>query len=378
MFNNSELLERLLLRSLRAQSTGYELITVDNRKTSFPNAATALNWGASRATGDWVLFVHQDVALLAADWLSRAEESLQRLGPTGWVGIVGCTWTGEQIGLHRLCAALRGLPSEGPAEVQTLDEALLIRRRQTNGRHYFDKKVPGWHAYGVEACCTAIRAGGTNHILSLPILHESKSGSGPYAANTIDDLRKSHRYVWGVHGAALGQIYTTCGTLPASLMPQQRPTIASRALRRLRTLALGVFGYRDAYLAWFEELLESMTERFDRIDCLHSRSNQLPIEAEAFVPCPARWRSIIHRFSGLELGRREVDCVVVAPDLASELPHPAETAAAVRRSAPHAIFCREVDGLGMLPRPWRSILRESASAKLAPHFDGTATALIRL
>ncbi|MGB8510003.1 MAG: glycosyltransferase family A protein, partial [Pyrinomonadaceae bacterium] len=76
VFNDGEVLERRLLASLRAQTSPHELVTVDNRESQFDSAAKALNRGARRAHGDWIIFAHQDVALLSPDWLARCEEML--------------------------------------------------------------------------------------------------------------------------------------------------------------------------------------------------------------------------------------------------------------------------------------------------------------
>src|SRR5262245_22284458 len=129
VYNNLEILENRLLNSLELQNTRYDVITVDNRRARFAGAASALNHGAATARGSWVLFVHQDVALLSPDWLARAEETLERDSPTGWVGSAGRDARGRLKCFMLDRAALLGYPFDALTEVQTLDECLLIHRR---------------------------------------------------------------------------------------------------------------------------------------------------------------------------------------------------------------------------------------------------------
>src|SRR5262249_2532584 len=173
--NDEAVLRERLLASLASQTTPHETITVDNCESRFQSAAAALNWGAARARGDWLLFAHQDVSLIGDDWLARAERLLDDLKLTGWCGVAGSDPSGRFRGMLLDRAALNGEPSDVPIEVQTLDECLLIHRRQNGDSKLFDEQLTGWHAYGVEACCTAIRVGAKNYVLPIPIWHDSKS-----------------------------------------------------------------------------------------------------------------------------------------------------------------------------------------------------------
>ena len=100
--NDAGMAENRLLRGLTRQSVCHELILVDNSDHRFPGASSALNWGARRAKGDWIVFLHQDVELLAEDWLASAEEMLNRLPSAGWSGVVGRTKTGRWRGILRI------------------------------------------------------------------------------------------------------------------------------------------------------------------------------------------------------------------------------------------------------------------------------------
>ena len=77
----------------------------------------------------------------------------------GWHGVVGRDARGRWRVMLRDRAMVFGEPFERPVEVQTLDEVVLMHANQGGSWAYFDEKVPGWHAYGVDACCTALRRG---------------------------------------------------------------------------------------------------------------------------------------------------------------------------------------------------------------------------
>lgn len=371
VFNDAQKLERRLLDSLKKQSVSYDLVTVDNRHGQFSGASTALNWGAARSKGDWVVFVHQDVALLSENWLERAEELLSRHNPAGWVGIAGVSSSGVQRGLLRDSAMLRGEAFDRLLEVQTLDEVLLIHRRQSSGDAYFDEQLTGWHAYGVEACCRAARSGAKNYVMSLPVWHDTER-------TNLNGLGAAQEYVWRKHGAALGTIFTTCGMLPASPKSLNGSSLVSRAARRVRALGLRLYGFHDAYLKWFDETLEVCTESAMLIECLHDRASQRPIEAAAFVPLPRRSRRIVHRFSGLELDDAPAECVVVASDLGAKLSDTCEDIDRLRSNVRRLLVCLNMSDAKARPALWRALRRRSVAPRLTLQSDGTRVAVLEM
>ncbi|MDX6443616.1 MAG: hypothetical protein QOH71_690 [Blastocatellia bacterium] len=372
VFNDAEVLKNRLLHGLAAQNTSHELITIDNVSGRFDSAAKALNWGAAQSHGDWIVFLHQDIELLSEDWIARAEKLLAASDLEGWAGVAGFTSEAKLRGIILDRGMLLGSPFEKPREVQTLDECLLIHRRQPERDRYFDEDVPGWHAYGVDACCAAIRGGATNYVLPLPVWHDSKS-------TNLQGLEDAHRYVWEKHGAALGRISTSCGDLPACYgwAPASRLEPIKRWWRRLQTSyyhRLG--GYPQAFTLKAEELLESLTQSEDLVECLHSPTWYGTIEARGFVQHPNRNRRIFHRFVGWNTGELQSDCVVVAADL-SEIP--GNTIGRLRdlkQRVRRLIVC--VDGLdhaAAMPG-WREFRQEAQMAELTKHWDGTPSVIL--
>ena len=373
VFNNGDLLERRLLRSLKQQSAHYEVLCADNRNQVFSNGATALNVTARQAKGDWILFAHQDVEFLSRDWLSRAENALEGLSSVGWVGVAGRTTAGAHRGFLRNCAALQGLPFDRAVEVQTLDELLLIHRRVSGECKYFDELVPGWHAYGVEGCCDEIRKGGKNYVLSLPVWHDSPG-------TNLAGLEEAHQYVWRKHGAALGKIYTTCGVLQASRSGAAGLTggYLSRAIRRIRNLKLHFYGFRSTSLTWFHETLDSLTQNSILVHCLHDYANQDPIEAQGFGAHPKQGHPIVHTFSGLDAADLDKGDVVTAPDLAAKLSDNTVVLERLRNRAGRLLVCVRIEQLGSHKRLWQWLRNRSAGHYLTLDKEGERIAVVEM
>ena len=157
-----------------------------------PSAADGLNIGIARAETEWVVCVHQDV-WLPEGWdrcvLEQLNEAERRFGPIGVAGVYG---VGEVITLcdqsQPLAAERIGwvvdrgrMLSDGtelPAQVATLDELLLIVRRDAGLR--FDP-VLGFHLYGADICLQASEAGLAVVALAAQCHHNSRSVGLPEA-----------------------------------------------------------------------------------------------------------------------------------------------------------------------------------------------------
>jgi hypothetical protein len=263
-------------------------------------------------------------------------------------------------------AALFGEPFAEFAEVQTLDECLLIHRNEGPGKAYFDEAVPGWHAYGVEACCAAIREGKRNYVIAAPVWHDSKS-------TNLAGLAEAHAYVWRKHGGRFEKIHTTCGVLPGLYAdgPAARAlSLAERARGYLRQGGLRVAGEMPVAERWFEEELEAMTEVDERIDCLHTRAAADPLEARAFLPMPQVLRSVTHHFRGLELDVAQAACVVIARELTEALLRRPEAIEQLRARGAKVLVCLELDVCWKRPLAFRKLIRRMQSWRLAYSWDG--------
>lgn len=371
VYNDEHTLRERLLDSLSAQFAAHEIVNVDNRASRFPSAAAALNWGAAQASGDWLLFAHQDVALLTSEWLARAERLLNELNPAGWCGVAGSDAGGKFRGMLLDRARLSGEPLQTAFEVQTLDECVLIRRRTAD--EYFDEGLTGWHAYGVEACCAAIRTGAKNYVLPLPVWHDSKS-------TNLAGLEEAHHYVWQKHGSALGRIATTCGTLPDEYRwGNSSNDSLKRMWSRIETSyyhRLG--GFPHAFHDNFNEVLERLTASEQMIDCLHVQAWPDLLEAKSFIPIPQQTRQILHHFSAWSIREPQADCVVIASDLARHLSGDLKQIRALIDQQRRVLICLNWEDRTGNRRRWKALERAANQIHLTRRWDSSRVALIEL
>ena len=311
--------------------------------------------------------MHQDVEFIANDWLVRAEEMLTELAPEGWCGVAGRTSAGRWRGLLRDRAMVFGEPFLDPLEVQTLDEVVLIHRNRGEGHRYFDDALRGWHAYGVDACCSALRNGAKNYVLPLPIWHDSNSSN-------LAGLSEAHHRVWQKHRSAFPRIYTTCGVLPD---PYRR--VGSY---RLLTSLQWLWNWR--YAGWLRlarqydfratpwETLEKLTLQYPVVECRHPRASFRTIEGTAFTDRTNAPRRIIHRFEGLEGGDCASPCLVTAPELARGITGLQWLPGGVRR----LLICLYLGETHARVSHWRKVIGRPFTCALAVEADGTRWAIL--
>ena len=89
VFNNKKILNKYLNKCLQTQTLDFEFIPMDNTKSIYSSAAEALNIGAKKASGKYLMFVHQDVKLGSNTWLYDTEKLLDGLPNIGIVGVAG-------------------------------------------------------------------------------------------------------------------------------------------------------------------------------------------------------------------------------------------------------------------------------------------------
>jgi Glycosyltransferase like family len=186
--NGTVLKRNLLASACLGPSSRHEVILIKN----CPNAAAGLNFGIEKAESEWVVCVHQDV-YLPKGWdrcLARQLRDAERR--FGQVGVAGVYGVGEvespRSPRSPLAAArigwvvdrmrvLRDGP-DLPARVATLDELLLVVRRDTTMR--FDPGL-GFHLYGADICMQAHERGLAVVALEALCHHNSASVGLPDA-----------------------------------------------------------------------------------------------------------------------------------------------------------------------------------------------------
>ncbi len=309
VYNRADVFQRCLKSSLTTQQQPLELIEVDNSDGRFDRAATALNWGAAQATTGWVVFAHQDVVLLDPRWSMKVSKLLEELQPSGWCGVVGRDHRGRWQGLIRDRDCVHGEPFESHREVQTLDEVLLIHRREQEFT-YFDETPKTWHVYGVDACCQAILSGHKNYVLSAPIWHDSPSTNRA-------GLEAANAYIADKYGSRLSPIHACCGDIPFRF--------AKRGSYRLHVLKDRLRAWRHAATTGvrprkFDETrrpldaVDCWTAEQSQVDCLRGSAWYERIEAIGMADHSKHPRRVVHHFNeSTELGSQPT-IVVLGPE----------------------------------------------------------------
>lgn len=186
-----------MTQSLASQDMEYELIGIDNRNNRFTSAAAALNCGGIQATGEVVVFLHQDIIFERQDSLRLFVNALPR---------------NEKaiIGLYGASHVNMGFTRDGLQRVETLDECCVAMTKETWKAIQFNEKIcDGWHLYVVEMC---LRASEQNVLVAsgnFPIKHLSSGSVDERYMKTFKKLLvqfKEH-----------GWISTTCKSMPTQL-----------------------------------------------------------------------------------------------------------------------------------------------------------------
>ena len=144
----------------------------------YSSAAKAYNDAIDESRNNLIVFVHQDVIFLEP-WLSqfyRALTLLESQDPN-W-GVLGCGGMGHdghgRGHLYSSGLGTLGEPFEAPVQVRTLDEIVLILRKESGLR--FDGGLPHFHLYGTDICLRAEAAHQTNYVIPAFCIHNTNYG----------------------------------------------------------------------------------------------------------------------------------------------------------------------------------------------------------
>ena len=312
VFNDPNVLERCLIGSLRTQDEPFEWIPVDNTNGEFHSATLALNSGARRATSDFVVFVHQDVVFLERHSLRAIIDNLEKIGDmVGWVGVSGRDRSGVWRGLVRDRDFISGEPFDSFQEIQTLDELLLCTRRDEFC--IFDESLSGWHAYGVDVCCSAIERGLRNYVVEASTWHASK------ALNTAK-LKESHDFIYRKHHPKMGTVMTTCGRIPRLYQWKggYRFFKLMQTIRWRKAFRRYSFLPKSKAVADFMDLLDELTLAYPRVGCLRGKSAIQHMGALGFRHKSSNPRVVDHYFDPSRRDFSGYDATIVFPEVLSE------------------------------------------------------------
>lgn len=208
VYNNKDILNNYLLKSLKNQSTKYELILMDNTKGKYKSAAEALNRGGKNANGKYIMFVHQDVDLNSGSCLEKTEEILDKIHNVGIAGAAGISKNGVISNImHGEPPQLAGeIQNNESTKVQTLDECLIIIPKKIFDSYQFDEETcDNWHSYAIDYSLMIKSKGWDVYFVPLNVYH--KSTGNPVVEEyytSLEKVRQKHKRNYPL-------IYTTTG-----------------------------------------------------------------------------------------------------------------------------------------------------------------------
>ncbi len=209
--NNELQLSLNVARSPGLVEIGSELVTYEGATS----AADAFDWARVRASGEWLLYCHQDVYLPAGsgrllvdilDKIPRAER------PRTLIGFVGFgTESLEDPFRHAFASGLvidrtRRLDWPATDVAVSIDELAIVAHRDNPIR--IDPSL-GWHAWATDLCLAGIVATPPRYtrIVRVPIFHNSLSNN-----EVSQDFRESGAKVVAKYPQFRG-IKSLCGRL---------------------------------------------------------------------------------------------------------------------------------------------------------------------
>ena len=165
VYNNSEQLHSQLEASLNLQDLEFERVFLDNSGGRFSSAAAALNHGAAAASGDILIFSHQDIYLKTATALGELADAIAGCETGTIVGTAGVKEPSKRYYFNLTQGdvfdpTLQSICESRLYPVSCVDEGLFGMTRATWERHPFDEVLcDNWHLYAVESCLWAREQG---------------------------------------------------------------------------------------------------------------------------------------------------------------------------------------------------------------------------
>lgn len=209
VFNNKDILEETLLKSLEKQKTKYELILIDNTLNKYTSASKALNEGIISAKGNVVVTVHQDVEFKKFQ-LDLLIKYMNDLGGNSIIGVAGrkdSSGTLTNVKHGNDCKYAGKYRVYEPMEVQTLDEVCIVAEKKTFLKTPFDDLTcDNWHLYGADFCLSNKKNGIISYVVPIDLIHKSEGNVNNSYYDSLFQVSKKHKNEFT-------NIYTSCAVI---------------------------------------------------------------------------------------------------------------------------------------------------------------------
>ena len=179
VYNDKGILDEFLIKSLLSQQyKEYEFIPIDNTNKAFVSASQALNNGGDKASGDYIIFLHQDIMFTSPNTLQKIAGYLN--DKTKLYGVAGVRDSNGVISniTHGPDFSPAGyVKITEPTLVQTLDECMFIVPREVFDKLKFDEStINGWHLYCVDYCLSAKKVGIDSYVIPADNVYHLSPG----------------------------------------------------------------------------------------------------------------------------------------------------------------------------------------------------------
>jgi hypothetical protein len=239
IINNNDVAKKYLLKGLHSQTTKYELLLIDNTASVYTSGSQANNLASLEATGDYLMFIHQDVLLRSKNGLKQVEDwlsTLSKVGLAAAVGMIKPKFINQYEAYARYLSLLRlgllhlwflrygrgnnlhgssmspwgGRFVTSPVCVQTVDEFFLTIPASIFEHTKFDEVTcSDWHLFGTDYSLSIQQKGYKVYVLPISVIHRSKGTiSIPYVRTLAKVLEKhkNEKVVntpWGLYPTSL-------------------------------------------------------------------------------------------------------------------------------------------------------------------------------
>jgi hypothetical protein len=180
----------------------------------FSSAGKAYNDAIDKSVNEIIVFCHQDM-FFPGPWIAQLQQSCEWLETKDprW-GVLGCSGITRERQMRGYVYSsglgVVGDPSE-PAEIQTLDEIVLVLRKSSGLR--FDETLPHFHLYGADICLRAAERGMKSYAISAFCIHNTYANY-----NLTSEFYECCGHVRKVWRNSL-PIETTCISITRSNLP---------------------------------------------------------------------------------------------------------------------------------------------------------------
>lgn len=206
IYNDEKSLNSQLIKSLnKFEVNDYGLILLDSRKHGFTCSAEGLNYGAKKASGDVLIFAHQDIFIKKEKEFYEFCNFIKHSRVGTIVGAAGAIETSHENYTNYTTGPELDISEEdkvtGIQLVSCVDESFFGMKRETFEKHHFDENLcDDWHLYAVEISLFARKNGAEVFVYPIQIHHYSNGkisvGYMKGLLRIADHYRKSFKYIW--------------------------------------------------------------------------------------------------------------------------------------------------------------------------------------